>query len=547
AVAEDVEMLLQAKPAPVASAGTTGSGQGQKSRSIGDFSNTGVWSNRPTVVELDKTPAGLGFSVLDYQDPLCAEQTVIIIRSLVPGGAAHRDGRLLPGDRLLFVNETNLERASLEETVHCLKAAPRGRIVLGVAKPCPLAQAERRAAKAAEAAAARQGRMTRKKSNLSTPMLAGQYIPVPLSSAALAMSPTPSSPVPSGSRLDSIDEDLPTADEDVQLRAAALREELGSAFDLLAPQSGAPMLPPPQPQPPQTLRYAGGDTTTASESSDAVYRQDSGSASRSTTPATPSNGGAAAEAAADEQSDEEAALNRISTEIVQLTMASVISQLVAEQAQAEAETTAAAAAAAADRSDATQSLDCTRSPSPGSSAYAKEDAEDELQRISRGLVGDAIAGAKQLLLLSATAAAAASLAGSSSTASLASIVSSSSGDMLIELEGVRDCGSDTDALFNHMEIQDADADRYFEYDDEVDFTVNNVGNGVRERERASGVAGNGTADMCSSLVDEGQQQQLVNGGESTTRRSVRQPVDTALAESEFSNFVQAGCINETYL
>jgi len=65
-------------------------------------------------------------------------ETVIIIRSLVPGGAAQLDGRLVPGDRLMFVNDARLENASLDEAVQALKGAPRGRVLLGVAKPLPL-------------------------------------------------------------------------------------------------------------------------------------------------------------------------------------------------------------------------------------------------------------------------------------------------------------------------------------------------------------------------------------------------------------------------
>jgi len=65
-------------------------------------------------------------------------ETVIIIRSLVPGGAAQLDGRLVPGDRLMFVNNVRLENASLDEAVQALKGAPRGRVILGVAKPLPL-------------------------------------------------------------------------------------------------------------------------------------------------------------------------------------------------------------------------------------------------------------------------------------------------------------------------------------------------------------------------------------------------------------------------
>ena len=66
-------------------------------------------------------------------------ETIIVIRSLVPGGVAQQDGRLIPGDRLLFVNEMNLENASLDEAVQVLKGAPKGVVQIGVAKPHPVA------------------------------------------------------------------------------------------------------------------------------------------------------------------------------------------------------------------------------------------------------------------------------------------------------------------------------------------------------------------------------------------------------------------------
>lgn len=65
-------------------------------------------------------------------------ETVIVIRSLVPGGVAQQDGRLVPGDRLMFVNDANLENASLDQAVGALKGAPRGVVQIGVAKPYPL-------------------------------------------------------------------------------------------------------------------------------------------------------------------------------------------------------------------------------------------------------------------------------------------------------------------------------------------------------------------------------------------------------------------------
>lgn len=63
---------------------------------------------------------------------------MIVIRSLVPGGVAERDGRLLPGDRLVYVNSTDLEDASLEDAVQALKGAKLGQVQIGVAKPLPV-------------------------------------------------------------------------------------------------------------------------------------------------------------------------------------------------------------------------------------------------------------------------------------------------------------------------------------------------------------------------------------------------------------------------
>ncbi|XP_029058585.1 multiple PDZ domain protein isoform X3 [Monodon monoceros] len=101
-----------------------------------------MWEANVQNIELEKGSRGLGFSILDYQDPVDPASTVIIIRSLVPGGVAEKDGRLLPGDRLMFVNDVNLENSSLEEAVQALKGAPSGTVRIGVAKPLPLSPEE---------------------------------------------------------------------------------------------------------------------------------------------------------------------------------------------------------------------------------------------------------------------------------------------------------------------------------------------------------------------------------------------------------------------
>ncbi|XP_045419920.1 multiple PDZ domain protein isoform X1 [Lemur catta] len=101
-----------------------------------------MWEAGIQHIELEKGSKGLGFSILDYQDPIDPASTVIVIRSLVPGGIAEKDGRLLPGDRLMFVNDVNLENSSLEEAVEALKGAPSGTVRIGVAKPLPLSPEE---------------------------------------------------------------------------------------------------------------------------------------------------------------------------------------------------------------------------------------------------------------------------------------------------------------------------------------------------------------------------------------------------------------------
>lgn len=60
---------------------------------------------------------------------------MIVIRSLIPGGIAQTDGRLIPGDRLIAVNDVNLEHATLDQAVQVIKAAPKGTVTITVTKP----------------------------------------------------------------------------------------------------------------------------------------------------------------------------------------------------------------------------------------------------------------------------------------------------------------------------------------------------------------------------------------------------------------------------
>lgn len=115
--------------------------EGQRVEEV-QSSSLAMWETEVQHIELEKGSMGLGFSILDYQDPVDPANTVIVIRSLVPGGVAEQDGRLLPGDRLMFVNDINLENGSLEEAVQALKGAPTGTVKIGVAKPLPVDSGE---------------------------------------------------------------------------------------------------------------------------------------------------------------------------------------------------------------------------------------------------------------------------------------------------------------------------------------------------------------------------------------------------------------------
>ncbi|RLW05814.1 hypothetical protein DV515_00004673, partial [Chloebia gouldiae] len=68
-------------------------------------------------------------------DPLDPAGTAIVISSLVAGGVAERGGQILPGDRLVFVNEKHLDGATLAEAVEVLKSVPPGTVSLGICKP----------------------------------------------------------------------------------------------------------------------------------------------------------------------------------------------------------------------------------------------------------------------------------------------------------------------------------------------------------------------------------------------------------------------------
>lgn len=81
-----------------------------RSRSL-EFDGPKLWNKKISFITLTKEQAGLGFSLIDYQsDPFNPlSKTMIVIRALVPGSVAHLDGRLMPGQRLISINDHVLD------------------------------------------------------------------------------------------------------------------------------------------------------------------------------------------------------------------------------------------------------------------------------------------------------------------------------------------------------------------------------------------------------------------------------------------------------
>jgi len=115
-----------------------------RSRSL-ELSNLAMWSKHIHYINLIKGPNGLGFSLIDYQqDPIIKpfSKSIIVIRALVANGVSQLDGRLVPGQRLISINDFDLNADTkndlLKLTVNYLKSLPVGESVrLGIQKPLP--------------------------------------------------------------------------------------------------------------------------------------------------------------------------------------------------------------------------------------------------------------------------------------------------------------------------------------------------------------------------------------------------------------------------
>lgn len=110
--------------------------QKTKSRSL-EGTNIAMWSDEVEYVDLIKADKGLGFSILDYQDPLDPKSTVIVVRSVIPNGPAEQNGKIMPGDKLISVNGKVIKNVTLDQAVQALKGTLPGIVRLGISKPLP--------------------------------------------------------------------------------------------------------------------------------------------------------------------------------------------------------------------------------------------------------------------------------------------------------------------------------------------------------------------------------------------------------------------------
>lgn len=117
---------------------TNNSGNSKRSKSLECVSGLAMWQSKEDIINLVKGDQGLGFSILDYQDPVDPDGTVIVVRSLVPGGVAEKNGEIAPGDRVMSVNGVSIRNATLDQAVQALKGAKRGIVKVGIARPLPL-------------------------------------------------------------------------------------------------------------------------------------------------------------------------------------------------------------------------------------------------------------------------------------------------------------------------------------------------------------------------------------------------------------------------
>uniref|UniRef100_A0A3Q4I680 Discs large MAGUK scaffold protein 1b n=1 Tax=Neolamprologus brichardi TaxID=32507 RepID=A0A3Q4I680_NEOBR len=143
-------------------------------------------SEKVMEIKLVKGPKGLGFSIAGgVGNQHIPGDNSIYVTKIIEGGAAHKDGRLQIGDKLLAVNSSCLEEVSHEHAVTALKNTPDV-VYLKVAKPNSVFMNDSFAPPDLT-----NSYSQRMENHISPPNFLGQPLPPPASSGRY--SPTPKS------------------------------------------------------------------------------------------------------------------------------------------------------------------------------------------------------------------------------------------------------------------------------------------------------------------------------------------------------------------
>uniref|UniRef100_H3ARI1 Synaptojanin-2-binding protein n=1 Tax=Latimeria chalumnae TaxID=7897 RepID=H3ARI1_LATCH len=75
-------------------------------------------------IQLKRGPTGLGFNIVGGIDQLyISKDAAIIVTKIKPDGAAHTDGRLQEGDKILKINEHDLRNITHQQAVELFRNA----------------------------------------------------------------------------------------------------------------------------------------------------------------------------------------------------------------------------------------------------------------------------------------------------------------------------------------------------------------------------------------------------------------------------------------
>ncbi|CAJ1086915.1 partitioning defective 3 homolog B-like isoform X3 [Xyrichtys novacula] len=136
-VALQPSSLERVSPAPPVGAGSSSpslntrsqSPQTSKSPVLSSLANlTNKKGGKRIKIDLKKGPEGLGFTVVT-RDSSVHGPGPILVKNILPRGAAIKDGRLQPGDRILEVNGVDMTGRSQEELVAMLRSTKQGESV----------------------------------------------------------------------------------------------------------------------------------------------------------------------------------------------------------------------------------------------------------------------------------------------------------------------------------------------------------------------------------------------------------------------------------